>query len=238
MRQEIILALSAGLLGPMVSQLPGQTYLWSDHADVGVNYADGAWDLHVHQEEPPPGVEYEPTEAILGVGAASQTTVPAGAQWSFLGAVGSTIYVLPQIENPSLLFLGLGTEEMVPGTFVGNQVSFALKGVNGPGNFSLWENDAFGTPNVFMNSGNGISGSDVIQLAEGTHRHVNWGFSVPGTYQIDFEASGTLAVGGAFTSSGPVTYTFAVVPEPGTWALMGLGGFGAWLSLRRRKPAR
>lgn len=233
--------LAAGLLSPLATQLPAQTTLWLDHADVGVNYdltPPGAWDLHVHQDEPPPGTEFEPDEAILGVGAAAQTTVPVGVQWSFLGTAGSSLYVLPQTENPSLLFLGLGTEEMSSGTFLSDQVSLTLRNVSGPGHFAMYDVNMFGSPTVFMNSRDGIAGSDAITLTAGGHRHVNWAFSEPGTYQIDFEASGTLAGGGPFTSSGPVTYTFEVVPEPGTWALMSLGTFGAWLSMRRRKAAR
>ena len=43
-------------------------------------------------------------------------------------------------------------------------------------------------PTVFMNSGDGVSGGDQIVLSAGSHRHVNWAFTTPGVYEVDFEA--------------------------------------------------
>ena len=42
--------------------------LTAGHTDVGVNYEDGAWDLHVHAEDL--GEEYEPDAVWLQVGSA------------------------------------------------------------------------------------------------------------------------------------------------------------------------
>jgi surface-anchored protein len=62
-----------------------------------------------------------------------------------------------------------------------------------------------------MNSRDGIATNDSVVLTAGGHRHVSWAFSMPGTYEVDFEAAGTLATNNQFTASGPVTYTFHVV---------------------------
>jgi surface-anchored protein len=213
----------AGLCIAAASCLNAQTYLWLDHADVGVNYEDHAWDLHVHHHELG---EFAPTEAVLGVDLASALfTVPTGAQWSFLGAAGDSVWILPQTHNENLLFLGLGTEELAAGLFTSDQVTLSLKAVNGPGVFVMYQTDMFGTSSVFMNSGDGITGADSIGLIAGAHRHVNWAFTEPGLYEIVFEASGTLAEGNVFTSSGNVTYAFEVttVPEPSSVALVSLG---------------
>jgi len=231
--------LAAAFCAATAVTLEAQTGFWSQHADLGLNYEDGAWDLHVHHHALG---EFEPGEAILGVDiAAALRAVPAGTPWSFLGAAGSPVWILPQTHDDNLLFLGLGTEELAAGLFAGDQVTLALKAVNGPGSFALYRTDAFGTPTVFMNSGDGIAAEDAVTLPAGSHSHVNWAFSAPGAYHIDFEGAGTLAEGNVFTSSGPVTYTFqvAAVPEPATLALAALGALSLiWQTRRRHGPSR
>lgn len=230
----LVNVLAAALFGAATVNLTAQTHLWHDHADVGVNYEDGAWDLHVHHHDLG---EFEPGDAIVGVDiVAALKTVPAGPQWSFLGTPGSSVWILPQTHDPDLLFLGLGTEELATGIFTGDQVTLSLKGVSGPGNFAVYVTDMFGTPSVLMNSGDGITAGDAVTLSAGAHSHVNWAFGAPGVYQVDFEGSGLLAEGNLFTASGIVTYTFevATVPEPGSLALLTIGALG--LVWRSRRP--
>jgi surface-anchored protein len=214
-----------------------QTYLREGHTDVGIVYEDNAWNLHIGQHEAAPPMEYSPGEAILGVDlVAARQAVPASAQFSFLGTPGSPVWILPEVENPSLLFLGFGTEELSSGLFVDDQVTLSLRAVRGAGQFSVYTVDPFGNPDVLMNSSDGLTSADSIVLPVGGHEHVNWAFSEPGIYQVDLEASGTLLDGNVLTSSGLVTYTFAVtaVPEPGGFAFIALGGLGLlWRSSRR-----
>ena len=88
--------------------------------------------------------------------------------------------------------------------------------------------------------GNLLTANDIFVLPTGGHTHVNWAFSAPGTYTVSFEASGTLVDGNAFVTSGPVGYTFQVVPEPSTWALLGVSfaGFILWQRRRRHTAAQ
>jgi len=227
------LGLAALLTTGLASQ--AQTYLWQGHADVGIVYETDAWNLHVCQHEADPPLEYRPNTAVFGVDSiAAFNTVPTGSQFSFLGSPGSPVWILPQVQDPSLLFLGLGTEELPSGLFLDDHITLSLRAVRAPGQFSVYTVNPFGNPTVIMNSADGCTGVDSVLLAVGGHEHVNWAFSAPGTYEVDFEASGTLSDGSVFTSSGPTTYTFSVsaVPEPSSVALAMLGG--ALLLWRRR----
>jgi surface-anchored protein len=192
-----------------------ETILFEGHTDIGVNFEDDAWDLHIHDEEQ--DVEYETHEAQLMVGEAGRTTrtgdsaLPA---YDFLGIdVGEEFFVLAEVENPELLFLGLGTEELADGIFVGDNVTFHLQSVAGPGHFSVWRSGLTpATPNKLMVSSDGISNVDAIDLASASHRHLNFAFSEPGLYEVTFVASGLLNAGtsGEASMSAPVTYFFRV----------------------------
>jgi len=230
----LILPLALGLASLLAITPAGhtQTPIFSGHLDIGLAFEDDDWDLHVHDEEN--DIEYSPpSDALLVVGLPALGPVPAGPLWSFLGTAGSDIWILPQVENEDLLFLGLATEEIAPGLFIGNTISLTLKGVSGPGHSALYDTDAFGDPIVFMNTRAGIDGSDMVSLPVATHLHYNWAFSAPGDYILTFEAGGTLVADSLITSSGDVEYLFQVVPEPSTLTLLALGS--VWLAFRRRR---
>lgn len=221
------------LLGLAIVAAPAAiagTVISTGHVDIGIGYKNGAFDLHVHQEEPVE-MEYEPSEALIQIGPASQTTAPGGA-FSFLGPAGTPVWILPATEVEGLPFLGFGTEELNPSDWSGN-LTLTLKSVSGPGSFSLWEVNSFGSPQVFMSSHDGIGASESLNLSPGSHSHYNLGFSQPGVYGLTFEASGAHATDG-LRLSGPVEYRFEVVPEPHEYALLGLG-LAAVVWLRRRR---
>jgi surface-anchored protein len=225
----VVLAASTGL--------NAQTNLNMGDTDIGIGY-DAGWDLHVHKENPPNTGEYEPADALLQVNGQAETTVPVGSQWSFLGTAGSPVWILPQSEDPNLLFLGIGTEEIAPGIFVGEEVTLSLSSVTGPGNFSTYS-ESLGVPNVLFDSSDGITGADSFTLPTGTHQHFNFAFTAPGDYTIALEGSGTLVAGSTFTESGSVDYFFTVTPEPSSTALAGLGLFSLLCSVcARRRAAR
>ena len=207
------------------------TPLSQGHVDVGIGYEDGAFDLHVHDEQT--DTEYVPADALLVVSSLALQISPGG-DYSFLGRAGSRAWVLPATENPELLFLGIGAEELVPGEWTGD-IEFSLKSVSGPGSFALWDTDPFGRPVVRMDSIDGIGPEDRTAVIPGGHSHRNWGFSAVGNYTLTFEASGVNLVDGPQVS-GPVAYSFQVVPEPGTWVLGALGLVALALGLQNRKP--
>ncbi len=231
------LGLAALLTTGLTTQAQTLVGTGSEHVDVGVAYDETAneWELHVHDETN--DQEYFPaTDARLFIGYGANTTVPAGAQWSFLGSTGSETWILPGTPTAGLMLLGFGAEEIDPGIFVGDQFSLALKSVSGPGTFAVFDLDAFNNPLVLMNSADGFSVADIHILPALAHQDLNWAFSAPGDYTITFEASGVSVLNGA-TASGDVDYLFRVeaVPEPATGALAGVGALAVLLVRKMRR---
>jgi surface-anchored protein len=117
--------------------------------------------------------------------------------------------VLPQNEKSGVTFLGIGAE-LSSSTFVGNQLQLLLRSVTGPGDFILYATDSFGSPQVHMNSRDGLGSADVLTLTSASHLHLNWAFTKAGTYTIGLSASGTLH-NQVITNSPTSHFTFHVV---------------------------
>lgn len=176
--------------------------------DLEIAFEEGAFELGLHEDAT--GVERSPDETVLIVRPASQSTVPADSQFSFLGAPASKIYVLSQDETEGLLFLGLAADEIAAGVFVGESVKLQLSSIQGPGQLALYTIDSFSKPTAFWNSANGLDGSDAFPAVVGSHTHANWAFTAPGVYRIGLKASGTLVAGSQAVTSEVVTFTFQV----------------------------
>lgn len=185
-----------------------QVVLDKGHVDaVEIHYEEGELDLHVHDETVDPPVERDPADVILRALPASQTTVPADPAYGFLGRAGAPVWILPEVQNPDLLWPGLSTEELESGVFAGDSVRLTLLRVCGPGTLSLFATDPVGAPIVLADSRDG--GPDHLSLATGGHEHANWGFTKRGGYEATFQATGTL-VDGTRVASAPVVFTFQV----------------------------
>jgi surface-anchored protein len=218
--------------------------LTDEHVDIGVAYEGGLWDLHVHDETN--DIEYEPDEALLFAGMNSRTPRPGGSQWDFFGVPsGQTIWILPQTQVVGRLFLGVGAEEIAGGTFdsyvnndpriggfSGEWITLTVMDVRGPGHFSVYQTDSFGTPTVWAATSDGLDSTDLVYALAGGHAHYNWGFTSAGMYEVDIVASAFQ--NGNLLQSDVATYHFGVeaVPEPATLLALATG---ALVLLRRRR---
>jgi surface-anchored protein len=184
--------------------------LTTGHTDLAIDYSPDAdaWDVHVGSDSLEES--YDADDVILQVKGEAKTKVPTDSKFSFLGAAGSPIWILPQAQDENLLYLGYGGDGIPPGVFVNDQVKVTLTGVSGPGNFFSYRVDGFGNPQVLFNTADGITASDVATVTSGGDAHLNWAFTKAGDYSITVEVSGTLVAGNSAVSSGPVTYSFIV----------------------------
>lgn len=175
------------------------------HVDVvDVDYASGALTVQALVN----GVERDTTTVELVVLNGARTTVPNNSAYSFLGAPGDPVWILPQTQNASLLWPGWNATEVPGGVFRSNTLQLSLISVTG-GELAIYST-GLGGPTVLFDSddgpGNGLP--DTRPLATGAHTHANWAFSSAGTYTVTFRVSGTLTNG--TTVSDDATYTFTV----------------------------
>lgn len=170
-----------------------------------------------------PVSEAPPGGALLPVVSTAKTTRPAGASWDFTGAnSGGDIWVLPKSKVDGILFLGIGAEEISAGDLAG-PITLIFQNLTGPsgGVFSMWDFNLFGSLQPLVTSATGFGLSNSLTIAAGGHTHFNYGFTVPGLYDVTFEARATLAEGlGGGEVTGAGTFRFGVFdtgspyPEP------------------------
>ncbi|MDP9792675.1 surface-anchored protein [Catenuloplanes nepalensis] len=191
---------------------PAQAYtapavLSAGHVDaIDVEFEDGALELAIHDENS--DSEFAPSEAVLLVKREAKTAIPAEEAYAFLGSAGQPVWVLPQVQDPELLFAGLSAEELEAGVFTGDTVRINLTGVQGPGDIAIFTQDAVGAPTVLADDTDGLP--DTLSIGVGDHEHVNWAFDRAGTYRFTVTASATLAATGETVTSEPAVYTFRV----------------------------
>jgi surface-anchored protein len=203
------------------------------HLDFRFNFAAGpGWRLSIFNHET--ATEHAPSAVWFEASDVAETTVPDGAQWSFLGkAAGEPLWILPQVQDAALPWLGTSTEATASGVLLNNDMQLTLTAASGPGQFSLFTISGLGTLSVLMATSDGLSAADTISTKANRHAHYNWAFTEPGTYLLTFQASGTPAGGGPAVPSEPATLEFRVVPEPAAPLLLAAG----LLAMRLRRGA-
>lgn len=204
-----VLAAATAVAATLTISLPAQALpavtLSAGHVDViDPAYTAGTLKIEVKDSTTATPVHRDPADVVLQVLPGAKTTVPSNSAYSFLGTPGSTVWVLPQTQNANLLWPGWNTERLSSSTFTTTQTT--LLSVSG-GQFAIYTTNAFGTPTVLFNSGDGVP--DTRAVGVGTHAHANWAFKSAGTYTVTFQVTGTLAGGGTVTSA-PASFTFEV----------------------------
>lgn len=231
--------------------LSAQSIYTSGHGDIGLEYADGVFVPHWHLDDGAvvdgvalpdnggEGYEYESGDLIAQVASMRNS---ASNSSTYLGvATGTPIYVAGLLAYQP--YLGFGTEELNPLEWTGD-ITVTMTGFTTPdgGNFALYTTNSGGTTTVDVSlstydpsSANswGI-GNNAFLIGVGGHDHYQFGFTTPGAYSITLQFTGTNNVDGVVSGSG--TFNFNAVPEPSTYALIGLA-LGLILLVRRHRLA-
>jgi hypothetical protein len=183
------------------------------HTDLELSFRPGGWEIVVSHDCPgcgAAGLDLPPEEALLLGNPNSAwllSSIPPA--FEFIGAKpGEPFWVLPQSSGSGALPLGLAVEQADrarlcpwnPGDSRGADTEdlwfeLRLLDVRGPADadFAMWQANAFSPPVVFVSTHEGgIDGNDVFYISDGSHVHMNWGFTQPGTYEIDFRVTTVL----------------------------------------------
>jgi putative ABC transporter-associated repeat protein len=183
-------------LDPNQREATGRAVLEQGHVDVGPRYRDGKWTIQMHDGTVVPPVWRQPSDVVLRVREAAVERVPDDPTYAFLGQqAGTPVHVIPQTQNPDVVWLGWNTQD--PGVLgaIGRGVTMNLLGVQGPGSVIVYlQSGNLGAPQVLWNST--LPYPQPLWVDTNTHTHANWIFSKPGVYLVAVEITADLAAGG------------------------------------------
>ena len=177
------------------------------HVDLGPRLIDGQWRAGLRHDAESGAVWRDPNQTVLRVNDAAIMTAPDSADYPFLADVaGKPVYVVPQTQNPSVVWLGWNTQDPAVTATIDRGLTMRVGPVSGPGRAWLFlQSGTFGKPLLLADSG---AAPGDVWIDSGTHVHANWAFSAPGTYTATVTFLGTTTAGEAVTAS--TTLRFAV----------------------------
>ena len=214
------------LVGVLLIQgVQAGTLLKRIHVDHAFRYQGaGDWEIVIHGNDG--DSDLDPEEAVLVVidqpfpGEGGRANRPPSEQWDFLGVGGNEeVWLIPQAFSP-LIWPGFRSEGAFARYFNGDSrlgfsapfVRLSVEGISysglGNGYFSMWSNQTGGVTKLWISSADGITEEDAYYFSSG-HAHTNIGFSDPGVYRVDYQASAFLSNDGG----NPLVGTEAVTSQ-------------------------
>lgn len=181
--------------------------LAAGHVDIGPRYVDNRWTLLIHDGTGQP-VWRSPDRTVLRVSDAAIQTVPDDPAYAFLGvAPGKRVHVVPQTQNPDVVWVGWNTQDPRVMQTIDRGVTLSLLGVRGPGTLTTYlQSGNFAAPQVLWRPAE--SAAQPFWAEVNTHTHANWVFTEPGVYLVTVRVSANLFTGEEVSATG--TLRFAV----------------------------
>lgn len=185
----------------------GERVLEAGHIDMGPKYEDdGSWRFLIHDDVAKAdanatSVWRYPDETVFRVLDDARLTVPDDQAYAFLGAeAGSDVYVVPQTQNPDVVWLGWNTQDPEVMSTIDRGITLSLNGVQGPGILTTYlQSGSFGEPQLLWDSR--TADDQPIWVDVNTHTHANWVFTEPGVYLVELTAEADLIDGSHVTDT-------------------------------------
>jgi surface-anchored protein len=217
----LLLACGSLTLGAPAKSLAGRTVVDMTRINIDIDYSEKeGWNLAAHDEFH--DIAYDADAVLFYANKGDRRTVPNDPDFAFLGAdPGETYWGLPMVFDPGRLSVGVSVESIAANTFAsyfetdsrvqatGPWVKVTFTAVRGPGNVSVWQNDYWGRPIVWMATVGGFTEDNAVFVLASRDSDYNWAFTAPGIYEIDVVASAYLPEEDPVCSD-VVTYTFGI----------------------------
>ena len=204
----------------------GHIDIFEVHYDSSVVPTEFALHIHDHVTE----THFEAADVTLQVNESSYFGSPAG----LVPVLGTAAYILPATQEPGMLYGGVSAAGPT-GVFQNNRFTIRMvsAGAANPGNFAMYRFSGGGALQVGLQAIGGSVSVNEVTVPIGGHEHWNWGFSAPGTYTFEFQGLGVKSVDLSVFETSRELFTFNVIPEPSSGALL-LAGFAAVWAARRK----
>ncbi|MBZ2198306.1 TIGR03773 family transporter-associated surface protein [Occultella gossypii] len=160
------------------------------HFDFGPVVEDGQFTLLVKDDRTAPPVWRDPATVVFNLGeAALRSAAEIPDDLSFIAPAGEDVYMIQQIQEPGVPWLGWNTQhETVVNGPGASGVQMTLVGVEGPGELAIFLNGNFGQL-VGQRVVDTVGGPTSYTIPGNTHQHGNWVFTEPGVYAVTFTMS-------------------------------------------------
>ncbi|PJJ72996.1 putative ABC transporter-associated repeat protein [Diaminobutyricimonas aerilata] len=203
------------------------TILSAGHIDYASRIVDGGLRSLIGDDTSGTKVYRDPEGVILWLKPDARLTLPGG--YGAVGPAGSTVWQVPQSQNPALIWLGWNTESLNSGNARGT-VSWSLDRVQGPGSVKVYLTGAFGGVQTMVFDGGGR-----YEIPLGVHAHANWAFSTEGVYRLTMTQAVTLSDGRRTSDTSTVTVAVGAVDPASAAAGTACGAVSRPLSLPHEK---
>lgn len=206
----VIITATAGISA--AADWNGRLVLDTGHVDaVHVTLEDDQLSMHLREDVTGSHVVHDADDVVLQVTDSAQFAIPDIDGFEFLGDAGDSTWLIPEVQEPDVVWAGWDTEEIETGQLQGDVITLALTEVEGPGTVHIFNNGPVGEAVMIFDP---QSGQRTHTVPVNAHVHANWAFSAAGTYHLTFTASATTTDGTAVQAS--ATYLFVVGALPDT----------------------